>query len=202
MPVSGGSKLNRFSSRLLGDVSQLRQNFAQCSRRGIDAPHPTCVQANALFTTAIAEAISQWKSPQQIYEQVRTWATEMGVEKSLMKAILDAADRPPIDYLTQQGWVIIAFQNALWQLLHANTLEEGVVDTVMRGGDTDTNAAIAGALLGAVYGRQAVPKQWVEKLLTCRPESGHPSVRHPRPECFWPVDVLHIAFCLAAGGEV
>lgn len=129
------------------------------------------------------------------------WATEMAVEKSLMKAILDAADQPPIDYLTQQGWVIIAFQNALWQLLHAKTLEEGVVDTVMRGGDTDTNAAIAGALLGAVYGREAVPKQWVEKLLTCRPESGQPNVRHPRPQCFWPVDALHIAFCLAAGGE-
>ena len=71
----------------------------------------------------------------------------------------------------------------------------------MRGGDTDTNAAIAGALLGAVYGRQAIPKQWVEKLLTCRPESGQANVRHPRPECFWPVDVLHIASCLAAGGE-
>ena len=27
--------------------------------------------------------------------------------------------------------------------------DEGVVDTVRRGGDTDTNAAIAGALLGA-----------------------------------------------------
>ncbi len=75
----------------------------------------------------------------------------MAVEKPLMKAILDAADQPPIDYLTQQGWVIIEFQNALWQLLHAKTLQEGVVDTVMRGGDTDTNAAIAGALLGAVH---------------------------------------------------
>jgi ADP-ribosylglycohydrolase len=32
-------------------------------------------------------------------------------------------------------------------------LEEGVVDTVMRGRDTDTNAGICGSLLGAVYGR-------------------------------------------------
>jgi ADP-ribosyl-[dinitrogen reductase] hydrolase len=165
-------------------------------------PHPTCVQANALFTMAIAEAISQGSGPQQIYEQIRMWAEEIDVEKSLMKAILEAADHPPIDYLTQQGWVIIAFQNAVWQLLHANTLEEGVVDTIMRGGDTDTNAAITGALLGAVYGRLAVPKQWVEKLLSCRPESGQPNVRHPRPECFWPVDALHIAVCLAAGGEI
>jgi len=97
--------------------------------------------------------------------------------------------------------VIIAFQNALWQLLHAKSLEEGVVDTVMRGGDTDTNAAIAGALMGAVYGREAVPSQWVEKILSCIPKAGDSRVHRPRPECFWPVDALHIAFCLAAGGE-
>lgn len=44
--------------------------------------------------------------------------------------------------------MLTAFHNALWQLLHATNLEEAVVDnTVMRGGDTDTNAAICGALL-------------------------------------------------------
>ncbi len=108
--------------------------------------------------------------------------------------------RPPSDYIHQQGWVLIAFQNALWQLLHAPSLKEGVVNTVMRGGDTDTNAAIAGALLGAVYGRDAVPAQWRDTLLNCRPEAGRRHVRHPRPECFWPVDALDLAMSLFAGG--
>jgi ADP-ribosylglycohydrolase len=106
-------------------------------------PHPMCIQTNALFTMAIAEAVGQGKSAQQIYEDIKEWATEMKVEKPLMKAILDAADRKPADYIHQQGWVLIAFQNALYQLLHATSLAEGVVDTVMRGGDTDTNAAIS-----------------------------------------------------------
>jgi ADP-ribosyl-[dinitrogen reductase] hydrolase len=126
----------------------------------------------------------------------------MTVETPLMKAILNAANTAPSDYCHQQGWVLIAFQNALWQLLHAPTLEAGVVDTVMRGGDTDTNAAIAGALLGAVYGRSAIPVQWVDKLLSCRPHAGNPRVQHPRPECFWPVDVLEIARALLEGGDV
>jgi ADP-ribosyl-[dinitrogen reductase] hydrolase len=73
------------------------------------------------------------------------------------------------------------------------TLEEVVVDTVMRGGDTYTNAAICGVLLGAVYGREAIPDQWVHCVLNCRPAAGHPHVRHPRPECFWPVDALELA---------
>jgi ADP-ribosylglycohydrolase len=164
-------------------------------------PHPICVQANALFTMAIATAIGQWKPADAIHGDVMMWAKEMKVEPVLMKAILDAADRKPEDFVTQQGWVVVAFQNALWQLLHAPNLEEGVVDTVMSGGDTDTNAAIAGALLGAVHGRRAIPTQWEAKILNCRPKAGLPNVRQPRPECFWPVDILDLARCLVAGGE-
>ena len=67
------------------------------------------------------------------------------------------------------------------------------MDTVMRGGDTDTNAAIAGALLGAVHGRDAVPAQWVECLLACRPQEGRADVYNPRPRCYWPVDALDLA---------
>jgi ADP-ribosyl-[dinitrogen reductase] hydrolase len=89
--------------------------------------------------------------------------------------------------------VLTAFRNVLWQILHAPSLEAGVVDTVMRGGDTDTNAAICGALLGAVYGSSAIPGQWVEALLNCRPTAGNVRVHRPRPECFWPVDALEIA---------
>ena len=67
------------------------------------------------------------------------------------------------------GWVKIAFQNAFYQLTHAADLEEGVVDTVMRGGDTDTNAAIAGGLLGAVYGEGAVPAYGVRRISRATP---------------------------------
>ena len=164
-------------------------------------PHPVCCQANALFAMAIADAIATGKGAQELYTQIKAWAEATRIETSLMNAIADASTAPPPDYLHQQGWVLIAFQNALWQLVHAPSLEEGVVDTVMRGGDTDTNAAIAGALLGAVYGREAIPAEWSEKVLTCRPEAGNPLIRHPRPECFWPVDALHIAASLVSMGR-
>ena len=63
----------------------------------------------------------------------------------------------------------------------------------MQGGDTDTNAAICGALLGAVCGKVHIPKRWIDPLLSCRPKAGKPQVYNPRPECFWPVDVLKLA---------
>jgi ADP-ribosylglycohydrolase len=77
---------------------------------------------------------------------------------SLM-TIRNSESAPPAGYVSQQGWVLIAFHNALWQPREARDLESGVVDTVMHGGDADTNAAICGALLGAVYGKEAIPRQ-------------------------------------------
>jgi len=167
----------------------------------ITHPHPVCQQANALFTMAIAHAIRQGCDGRGLYEQIVTWAEDMKVDGSLLEAVRGAAESPPADYVRQQGWVLTAFRNALWQLLHATNLEEAVVDTVMRGGDTDTNAAICGAILGAVHGRDAVPDQWVDSLLNCRPAAGQPNVRRPRPECFWPVDALELAERLLKSGE-
>jgi len=135
----------------------------------ITHPHMICQQTNALFAMAIAYVTRTGAEPRKLYDQVVTWAKEMKVEDMLMGAIAESDSAPPADYVRHQGWILIAFRNALWQLLHARSFEESVVDTVMRGGDTDTNAAICGSLLGAVYGRKAVPTQWVECILNCRP---------------------------------
>jgi ADP-ribosylglycohydrolase len=126
----------------------------------------------------------------------------MGVDPTVREAVTGAAESPPADYLRRQGWVLTAFRNAWWQLLHAESLETGVIDTVMQGGDTDTNAAICGALLGAVHGRQAIPFRWFNRLVTCRPIAGLMGVRRQRPECFWPVDALTLAERLLAGGAM
>jgi len=96
---------------------------------------------------------------------------------------------------------LIAFHNALWQLQNAPNLEEAVVDTVMQGGDTDTNVAICGALLGAAYGLNAIPAPWTDCLLNCRPDAEERRVRHPRSECFWPVDALEISEALASSSR-
>ena len=42
--------------------------------------------------------------------------------------------------------------------------EEGLRHVVGLGGDTDTNAAVAGALLGARHGRAAIPPAWFDRV--------------------------------------
>ena len=75
------------------------------------------------------------------------------------------------------------------------SFEEGLVRTVGQGGDTDTNAAIAGALLGAAQGREAVPPRWILPVLACRPMAECGALR-PRASEYWPDDVLELAEAL------
>jgi ADP-ribosylglycohydrolase len=162
--------------------------------------HPVCGQANALFAALLAHAIREGGTGAELYEALLGWMKRMKLEPALREAVERAAHGKPRDYQSQMGWVLVAFQNALWQMLHAPSFEEGVVDTVMQGGDTDTNAAIAGALLGAIHGEEAVPAQWREAILNCRTEAGSPSVRTPRPQRYWPVDALELADALLEQG--
>lgn len=162
-------------------------------------PHQVCQDSCAVFVAAIATAIATDCTAEACYQAALHEARRSSVAQPVVDALREAAERPPEDYQTHQGWVLIALQNAFYQLLHAPTLEEGVVHTVMAGGDTDTNAAIAGALLGAVHGRDAVPPQWLRSALSCRPlpKSG---TSHPRAVEFWPVDALRLAEKLLVSG--
>jgi ADP-ribosylglycohydrolase len=80
-------------------------------------------------------------------------------------------------------------------LRHSKDVERGMVATVSCGGDTDTNAAIAGALLGALHGRAAFPPRWIYPVLACRPLA-EASAPRPRPMDYWPDDVLELAEAL------
>lgn len=40
-----------------------------------------------------------------------------------------------------------------------------LIDVASRGGDADTNDAIAGALLGARDGASAIPPAWIDRVL-------------------------------------
>ncbi len=54
---------------------------------------------------------------------------------------------------------------ALWSVWHCNSFEEGLDLVVNQGGDADTNAAAAAALLGIKYGYSSIPKHLIEGLI-------------------------------------
>ena len=67
------------------------------------------------------------------------------------------------------GYTLATAQVGAWALLHADTLEAGLIVVTSQGGDADTTGAVAGALLGAKFGAGAIPTRWLEGLL-CRAE--------------------------------
>jgi ADP-ribosyl-[dinitrogen reductase] hydrolase len=64
----------------------------------------------------------------------------------------------------QAGYVVHCVEIALWFAYHEPDLERGVTWLANAGGDTDTNAAVAGALMGARDGDAAIPRRWIEAL--------------------------------------
>ena len=63
------------------------------------------------------------------------------------------------------GYTLRTLAAALWAYWHARTFEEGLLAVVRAGGDADTNAAVACAILGAKFGYQAIPAEYKEGLI-------------------------------------
>ncbi|KAK4231443.1 ADP-ribosyl glycohydrolase [Podospora fimiseda] len=62
------------------------------------------------------------------------------------------------------GYVGDSLLIAIAALFDTRSLEDILVDVVRLGKDTDTNAAIAGGILGARDGQAAIPERWKEHL--------------------------------------
>lgn len=156
-------------------------------------PHVICQDANALFCVVLARAVDTGDQGPALYEHAVEYARAHTLAPEISTWLADAREAPPADLSAQMGWVRWAFTLAFHHLRAETPFEAALVDTVRRGGDTDTNAAIVGALLGGVQGRAAVPAQWRDRVVTCRALPGLPDVRRPRPKAFAPVDALVLA---------
>jgi len=63
------------------------------------------------------------------------------------------------------GYTLKTLAAGLWAYWNAPSFEEGLLSVVRAGGDADTNAAVACAILGAKYGFSAIPYEYVEGLI-------------------------------------
>ena len=66
--------------------------------------------------------------------------------------------------IKSSGYVVDTLEAALWCLLTTASYRDCVLKAVNLGDDTDTVAAVAGSLAGALYGYDAIPKEWLDTL--------------------------------------
>ena len=125
---------------------------------------PRCVAACIGVATALAYLVRGGKDAGEAVE--RASGAAGAVSDDVLSAIERGASKKPVDLHVDgddRGYVLHTVELAFSALASAASLEEGIVSIVSRGGDTDTNACVAGALLGAKFGKSAVPDRWVSK---------------------------------------
>ncbi|MFD5867413.1 ADP-ribosylglycohydrolase family protein [Corynebacterium sp. NPDC060344] len=155
-------------------------------------PNPICIDANAVFVTGLVTAI-HGGTVKEVVDAMEGATSEQAVAQAIAAGRMGDVG----DYRQHDGWVLLALSIAVRQLVLYDDPVDALVDAIGMGGDTDTNAAIAGALLGAVHGATAWPERWVRGVLECEPEKGRPGVANPLRREFWATDLLEQADELA-----
>ena len=124
---------------------------------------PRCVGSCVAVTTAIALLVKGEPD-----EAVTRAAAAGGAISDDVLAVIDRATHKKPEQLTvdgsDMGYCLVTLELAFAALCSAQSFEEGLIAVVSRGGDTDTNGCVAGALLGAKFGKNAIPERWVSKL--------------------------------------
>ena len=161
-----GAELHRSTGRTAGNGSLMRTSPVALAHLGdreaiVSAAHavsglthvdPVAGDACALWCLAIDHAVRTGEL------DVRIGLPHVGAGWA---TLLDEAERvEPAHYAGSNGWVVAALQGAWSAVSRATSYEDGVQRAVAGGGDTDTVAAIAGALLGARFGGSAVSHRY------------------------------------------
>lgn len=99
---------------------------------------------------------------------------------------IDEAETSDPKRFSPNGWVVSALQAAWSAIVHSDGFAETLNTAIRIGHDTDTVAAIAGALIGAKWGASAIPATWRRIL------HGYPGKRGE--------DLVHAAILASRGG--
>ena len=143
-----------------GSAAAIIHNTSYCTHA-----HPRCLMACGIFCSVVF-SLCNGKPLQE--------AIQAGVSDGL--AYYRRADgfaRVYRDFLSLQslsrwqerdvkssGFVLHTLQAALWCLMTTKSYAQCVLKAVNLGEDTDTTAAVAGALAGLWYGKEEIPQVW------------------------------------------
>ena len=128
--------------------------FIDCTDEEI-AQVSAITHAHQYSIEAIGKELLKGKSLETILDELECSATFSRL-KNLKKI-----DR---DSIQSGGYVVHTLEASLWCILNTATYSSAVLTAVNLGDDTDTTAAVTGALAGLIYGYEDIPKEWIDKL--------------------------------------
>jgi len=124
--------------------------------------NPDCVNRRKDAFSAAREAAAKCPETLHYLENAQKFAKQK-------KVTLDADFNPHVGSMVHsKNGFTLAFYFLLREDISNNKLFDSVMYECCRlAGDTDTNAAIAGALIGAYLGFENLPQEKVQKVMTC-----------------------------------
>jgi ADP-ribosyl-[dinitrogen reductase] hydrolase len=162
---------------------------ADCS---LTNPHPVPVDANVVYVNALMEA--QRGVPR---ERILADALSRAQTPEVREILRTVGNGEQREVKEKKGWCLHALWCAFTALSRSGNYQESIDWVIGLGGDTDTNAAITGALLGSYLGLDAVlaEERTADNFRVLR--AADPSTGDcPRPLCYQPRDILELAEAL------
>jgi len=144
------------------DETRLREE----SERSAQVTHhdPRCGWSVYAVNLAIAGALGGRRTS---IDSIARALVDADVGPHTIRAVRRAA-APSVDGLqldgSSIGFTLKAMQVGLWCLENGGDFETTLLTIVNAGGDTDTNGAVAGAVLGALHGVGAIPERWTRGI--------------------------------------
>ncbi len=87
-------------------------------------------------------------------------------EAQLLGRVLDGTVlAAPREQIAGSGYVLHCLEASLWAAERGRGYRESVLLAVNLGDDTDTTAAVTGAICGAMYGLRGIPEEWLATLV-------------------------------------
>jgi ADP-ribosylglycohydrolase len=142
-----------------------------CASAHLTHGHPSGYLSAGALSLIVHELILGFSLPEAIDLTITHLQDEKGAEETIGKlreaVRLAAGGEDPVACIGMlgEGWVgEEALAIAVFCALRARDLEDGICMAVNITGDSDSTGSIAGNLLGAMYGSNAIPPRWLESL--------------------------------------
>ncbi len=126
---------------------------------------PRCVGSCVIASMIINNLV--WHNREMSYDEIieiaNSYDNRIAEWVTLAKESKDISALD-LDEENSMGYTLRTLAASLWCYWHSNDFTSGLIDVVNEGGDADTNAAIACAILGAKYGYQSIPSHYIDNM--------------------------------------
>ncbi len=126
---------------------------------------PRCVWTTVAACAAIAHALA---GSHGTLHELADGLGRVGAPDEVVTAVRRSATSDlselELDEPHSMGYTVRTMSAGLWVFLNGNDFESTLLRIIHAGGDTDTNGAVAGAVLGARFGASSIPERWIAGL--------------------------------------